>query len=605
MPGIFFGAKFSTFAIQQTDSELKRLAYIVPIVLAIGLLLPRCAKIVAPTGGPKDTLAPVLIRSNPEPNAINFKGQKISMHFNEYIQLKDLQKKLVLSPPQKQLPEIRLKGKGFDVVFAEELIPNVTYTLYFDDAIGDNNEGNKISNFVFAFSTGPYIDSLVVTGKIVDSYTLDPVEGMLVMLYDRFTDSLPLRDKPLYVSKTNKQGYFSLNNLKASDYKIFALSDANSNYLFDQLSEAIAFSADTVKPFFDLKTKTDTLPVPAKNPLILRSFKEANRVLRFTDYSRKSRQKISLAFSGPHPEPVNLSPILNKTIEGPWYVPERNVTGDSVTFWLTDPELFNADTLDFFAEFIITDSLFNRIPASDTLRFIYAPREQPDSRRGRRRGEETAPKKAVLGYILSPDRATSLSPRQSISFTFSAPLEGTDFSRINLFNTSDSVHVSQYKWERDAVNPRKYELIYPWEHKKSYSFLALPGAFRGIDGLASDSIKFTLAGVAPEMFGSISLKIKGVSDPVIVELINERGKTIDWQLAHTDCTLNFQYITPETYSFRFVVDSNRNGKWDTGSYLRGLQPEKVYYLLEGSARKKLNIRRNWEYELNINMTDFK
>ncbi len=587
---------------------MKRLVFIVPIALLIVLLFPRCAKIVSPTGGPKDTIAPIMVRSIPEPNAINFTGQKLSLYFNEYIQLKDLQKKLVLSPPQKQLPEIRIKGKGFEVVFAEELEPNLTYTLYFADAIADNNEGNTLNNFEFAFSTGPFIDSLEFRGKVVDAFTLEPVEGMLIMLYDQITDSIPLLEKPLYVSKTSKQGTFMLSNLKAANYKIFGLTDGNSNYLFDQISESIAFTPDTVKPE-NLSVKCahsvliDSNAIHTIKPTTLRAFKEDNRVLRLTDFSRSSRHKISFVFSGPHPEPLMLKPLLeiNETI--PWFIPERNARNDSITFWITEPSLFNNDTLSFVAEYTKTDSLQFRAATIDTLRFVYTPRETGESRRSRRRNEDEPEKKPSLGYTLSHSRGTSLTPLEKIGITFSVPLKSANSNKIRIENLTDSTLVTSYMWEMDTLNPRRFSIAYPWEHKKEYSIVAFPLAFKGIDGLISDTIKTFFAGVAPEMFGSISLKVVGVSDPVIVELINDKGKAIDWQIAKSDCTLIFRYISPEIYSFRFIVDFNRNGKWDTGYYLRGLQPEPVYYFMEGSTRKKINVRRNWEYEFGVNIKE--
>ncbi len=587
---------------------MKRLVFIVPVALLIVLLLPRCAKIVAPTGGPKDTIAPLMVRSIPEPNAINFKGQKLSMFFNEYIQLKDLQKKLVLSPPQKQLPEIRIKGKGFGVVFAEELEPNLTYTLYFADAIADNNEGNKINSFEFAFSTGPFIDSLEFRGKVVDAFTLEPVEGMLIMLYNQITDSVPLLEKPLYVSKTSKQGTFVLSNLKAANYKIFGLTDGNSNYLFDQISESIAFTPDTVKPE-NLSVKgahtviIDSNAVHTIKPTRLKAFKEDNRVLRLTDFTRSSRHKISFIFSGPHPEPLTLKPLLDINDTIPWFVSERNTKNDSITFWITEPRLFNNDTLSFVAEYFKTDSLQLRVATTDTLRFVYTPRETGESRRSRRRNEDEPEKKPSLGYTLSPSKGTSLTPLEKIGIAFNVPLKDVDLDKIRIESLTDSSLVTNYNWENDTINPRRFSIAYPWEYKKGYSIIAFPHAFKGIDGLTNDTIKISFAGVAPEMFGTISLKVEAVTHPVIVELINDRGKTIDWQVANSDCMLIFRYIFPETYSFRFIVDLNQNGKWDTGYYLKGLQPEPVYYFMEGGSRKKINVRRNWEYEFSVNIND--
>jgi hypothetical protein len=584
---------------------LKRLVVIPFVFLLVALFFPRCAKIVAPTGGPKDTIPPVMLRSVPHPNATNFNGKRISFFFDEFVQLKDVNQKFILSPPQEKLPEIRLKGKSIDIMFAEEFTLNTTYTLYFSDAIVDNNEGNKLQNFEFAFSTGPIIDSLMVKGRVIDAYTLEPVEGVLVMLYSQFNDSIPLIAKPIYVSKTNKQGIFSLSNIKYSNYKIFALDDKNTNYIFDQPSERVAFGTDTLRQE-TLITKTamvgvvDSMLSSFGNTVQLKLFAEDSRIQQLTDFSRPSRRKLALGFSIPAVGEVNLLPLYHP-YNNPWYIREVSTNGDSINFWITDDKLQLRDTLMMRVEYLKSDSLQNLVPTADTLRFSYFKEEETKSRRG---GDDKPKKKPTLKYSMQPAKGNSLSPLQSISFLFGMPLKSYNINYISIYNTSDSAQVRDFNWLPDSLNPRRYSIVYPWVAKKGYTLTALPGAFTNLDAEVNDTIKYSFAGYTPELLGSISLSVKGVKGSTLIQLISPKGKTLDQKFLTSDGTILFSYLPPENYSFRFVLDENRNGKWDTGYYLKGIQPERVIYFEEGGKRKNINVRKNWEYELTFDLEPF-
>lgn len=584
---------------------MKRLIVIPFFFLFAALFFPRCAKIVAPTGGPKDTIPPVLLRSVPHPNATNFNGKRITFFFDEFVQLKDVNQKFILSPPQEKIPEIRQKGKSIDIIFAEDLLLNTTYTLYFSDAIVDNNEGNKLQNFEFAFSTGPIIDSLMVKGTVIDAYTLEPVEGVLVMLYSQFNDSIPLKSKPIYVSKTNKQGFFSLSNIKYSNYKIFALDDKNSNYIFDQSSERVAFGFDTLKQEM-LTTKTamvgssDSLQTSFEQKVKLKLFTEDSRIQRLTDFSRTSRRKLTLGFSIPFIGDVNLLPV-NHSYNEPWYIKEVSNNRDSINYWITDHTLQLRDTIMMRVEYLKSDSLQNLVPTADTLRFSYYKEEEP---RSRRRGDEKPRKEPTFKYSIQPTRGISLSPLQSISFLFGMPLKSVDLRYISLYNTTDSVHVKDFNWLPDTLNPRRYSIVYPWVAKKGYTLMALPGAFTNLDVELNDTIKYSFAGYTPELLGSISLSLKGVKGNTLIQLISAKGKTLDQKQLVSDGVVLFSYLPPENYSFRFVLDENSNGKWDTGYYLKGIQPERVIYFEEAGKQKNINVRKNWEYELTFDLEPF-
>ncbi len=224
-----------------------------------GLFFYSCAKVVAPTGGPKDEEHPLIVEVNPPDYTVNFDSKKISITFNEYIQLKDLNNNLIISPPVGEKPDVKVKGKTLVIEFNEELKDSTTYNIYFGNSVQDYNEGNPIENFEYVLSTGTYIDSLSISGKIINSFNLLPEEGVYVMLYKDLEDSVPIKQIPIYISKTNKEGLYRINNISNNKYKLFALRDFNKNYLFDLPNEDIAFIDSLV--LFDLisETKIDTI----------------------------------------------------------------------------------------------------------------------------------------------------------------------------------------------------------------------------------------------------------------------------------------------------------------------------------------------------------
>lgn len=580
---------------------MKRIIAEASILLLFALLSTHCAKVVSPSGGAKDTIPPTLIKSVPAHSATNFKGKKITLSFNEFVQLKDLNQKLILSPPQKTLPAVKLKGKSLEVVFAEDLMDSTTYTLYFSDAIVDNNEGNKLSNFEFAFSTGPFIDSLTLGGTVIDAFTLDPVDGILVMLYSNFSDTMPVKQRPMYVTKTNKEGRFKLINLRNSEYKIFALKDLNSNYLFDQVSESVAFSSTRVSRSqlsreTHIDSTLDSLQLLKQKPIELKLFTEESKVLKLTDYSRPLRRKLAFVFSSPAKGTVKVSP-LNTEIKEPWYFSELSAKGDSITFWITSNQIAAIDSLLAKVEYQITDSLLNLATTIDTLRFFYTE-EKPIAKKGVPMEAKKFPMK------ISGVKGNRLKPNQKINLVFGVPLVEFNPKQIVLTQVKDSTNLNGFTVEKDSLSTRKYSFGYKWEAGKQYKLSIFPNAFLNLDGEKNDTTIYNFEVETPEDFGVINLTVNGVEKNVIVELITDKGKTVEQQILKSNGTVQFSFIKPENYSFRFIEDSNANGKWDTGYYKEGIQPEKVIYFEEASKRKVVTIRKNWEYDFTFDLEPY-
>lgn len=580
--------------IQKAD-RLKKLLATISVVLLIVSIFPRCAKIVTPLGGPKDTIAPVLVRSIPAMNSLNFKGDKITLAFNEYIVLKDIQKKLAISPPMVKSPIILQRGKSLEIQLREPLRENTTYTLYFADAIVDNNEGNPIKSFEFAFSTGNVIDSLTVSGKIANVFTLLPEDNAFVMLYDNQNDSVPIKELPRYLTRADKKGLFIFKNLQLNDYKVFALRDNNSNYKFDQVSEDIAFLNEPLKKdALQGPSQIDT-SAQAKREIYLNMFKENNRIQAITGFSRSERRKLALPFTKKPEGQIILTP-LNAKVDGNWYLEETNQLQDSVIYWITDDRISAIDTLKIQVSYLKSDSLQHLQPQLDTLRFIYVEKEE--FRKSKESKEKEAEKKVYLKGYCSINNAQAVKPTLPFEIKFPIPLKKIDESLIILTNIEDSTKVSGFKPVIDSLTPRLYRFNSTWAPDVFYDFKALPGAFTSLDGVENDTIKVRFKGANPENFGVLIITLLNVNKAVIVELLDEkRTRVFEHKIVQPAEKAIINFINPGKYTLRFIEDSNANGVWDTGWYLKGVQPEKVFNYDEGKTKGVLNIRANWENEI--------
>jgi hypothetical protein len=582
---------------------LKRFILIIPLAFLLSLFFLRCAIVVSPTGGPKDTIPPILVRSTPPIYSTNFNRQRVTLTFNEFIELKEISQKLILSPPQERLPDFRVRGKSIELSFFEPLLDSTTYTLYFSDAIVDLNEGNPLVNFEFAFSTGNEIDSLQFIGKVIDAFTLEPQVGILVMLYDQIKDSIPLLERPIYVTKTNKEGNFFLSNLRQDDFKIFALKDGNSNYLFDQVTEPVAFSQDTIFSTLLSPPLGDSLKKLKDKSLTLRLFQEENRAQSLTDFSRVSRRGLKVGFSRKPEGALSLVPI-NFPIDSSesWFQLERGLAGDTLTYWITNNEISNIDSLFIRINYYRTDSILNLNEVSDTLRFFYSEKQQPS--RSRRREAEEPEKPVSLPVSFSASKGKAVLPHEPLRLTFNMPLLSLNNNMILLEDITDSVAINTEP-KIDSLNPRFYSIEHLWQHNTKYRFTALPGAFTDLNGLTNDTLVVDFNGANPDYFGTINLNLTGVEPNVIVELLTEKRAVVDRKIVEKDDKVSFNYVKPGKYIIRFTLDANKNGKWDTGWYLKGIQPEKIVMYQEKGNVTVHNIRANWEYDISFNLDQHK
>jgi hypothetical protein len=533
------------------------------VMIAWAALAASCAKVVSPSGGPKDTDPPVAVSIDPPDKTIRFQEKEISIAFNEMIQLKN-RDQILISPSPAEQPEIRVKGKKISVSFQGSLKANTTYTVNFGNAVADVNEGNEIPGFQYVFSTGDKIDSSELSGEVVTANYLSPAKNHLVMIYaDTGNDSLPLKNKPDYFSRTNEKGTFSIPNIPERKYKVFALRDANANFIFDQPNESVAF--------------IDSAVSPEKKAFMLHSFEEEPRMQNIIQFTNMSQDKYLLVFK----KPVQriYTQVLNASgNKRSFDIKEYSSQRDSVVWWYTG---IGEDTL----HAIIVDKI-NQF--SDTVSILVKKSDEKKSS-SRRLPKLTA------GIVLSKIQKTDyFKPAQII---FSEPVVSVSSGDISL--ASDSTPVPFVITPSDS-SMRKFSLEVRWKENAKYRLLMPKGCLTGISHAINDSLTIDFSTSEESQYGSLTTSIQGIekNKAHLLQLLDENDHVIENLAMSGDTTHPFRHMMPGKYRLRIIRDSNGNGKWDTGNYLKKIQPEKVF--MHPDIHQ---IRANWDIELKWNLSE--
>jgi len=598
------------------------------IYIIAGLFIaPGCAKVGSPTGGPKDITPPKIVESKPGNYSTNFSSKRIEITFDEFVQLKNIYNELIISPPLKERPENKLKGKSLVVDLNNELKENTTYTLNFGNAIADNNEGNVLANFEFVISTGDYVDSLSVTGKLVNAFNLKPEKDpVFIMLHENLKDSAPYFEIPSYIGKTNKDGAFAINNIKADTFRIFALKDANLNLLFDA-NEKIAFVdssfvispeliettcyylADSLLPAdstaADLKLRGfaidsitgDTLKVEEKLKYALHVnlflFQEENIYQYLIAKERETREKLVFAFKRPLYDSLVIEP-LNFDYGRDWFIKEKSVNNDTIICWITDSLISNIDTVSLKLKYTVVDTVNNYVIQTDTINLKY--REQKSKKqpvRKTREDQNTEEKDKYLNLTFNVAKRATVDLNKSIWISSDKPVATYNSSLIKLYKLEDTLELVQpFTFIKDSVRLRKFKLTIQWEERMNYKLLIEPGAFTDIYGLSNDTVLINFATQRADYYGALILTAENVVSPLIIQLLGENESLVKEKYVSQNSIITFDYLEPKKYLLKIIYDDNNNRHWDTGNYLRKIQPEKVKYYTGD-----INVRSNWDVEI--------
>ncbi|MBE6291705.1 MAG: hypothetical protein E7091_04745 [Bacteroidales bacterium] len=586
-------------------------------IASVTALVVACASIGSPDGGPYDENPPVFLGSTPAPFAMGVKNKRVTLKFDEYVKIEKAAEKVVVSPPQITPPIIKTNGKSIVVELDDSLKANTTYSIDFSDAIVDYNEGNPLGNFAFLFSTGDRIDTLAVSGTVLNASNLEPIKGILVGLYSDLADSA-FTTKPFdRVSRTDADGHFTIRGIAPGSYRAYALQDANQNYIFDQKSEMIAYLDSLVVPYTEIRMHQDTTWIDSltidtirtvprvhylPDNLVLMAFTETATQRYLVKTERPELKKFSVYFSTGSDSLPLLTP-LNFADEDA-YIVESSVDHDSITYWMRDTLAYYQDTLSLALTYEYTDTLGMLVPRTDTISLVAKKtrskilqeeekkRKEAQKEREKRmkRGDtipETTPKTQFLSMKVSGGSSMDLTANVTIDFT--EPIVQINDTAIRLFKKVDTLWVPEPHLFRQKKNAlMSYELLGEWKPAMEYKVVLDSMAFTGLYGLHTKRQETTLKFKALDQYSTLFLTIVQPKPSYTVQLLD--GDKVARQKRIEKGQADFYFLKPGTYYMRIFNDRNGNGVWDTGLYDSKEQAEEVYYF-PGS----IQTRENWDY----------
>ena len=560
------------------------------LLAVAAVLCHSCANMAAPTGGAYDVDPPVVRKATPAFNSLNASPSRIEIEFDENIKIEKPSEKVIVTPPQKNMPVIRSAGRKAIVELNDTLLPNTTYTIDFTDAIADNNESNPLENFVYSFSTGDRLDTLSISGKVLTAQDLEPVTGIYVGIHSNHHDTAFTRIPFERISRTDSRGNFTVRGMAPGEYRVFALNDLNRDYKYDNPQENIAFLDSIVIPSIMPAVRQDTIFQDSltidtiqtvhytrflPDDLVLRSFLSDFQRQYLQKHERPEAHRLNLFFAAPTDKPTFF--LLNPEVKGnDWYVVERSAKNDTLMLWITDSLIYQQDSLRMQINYIRTDSLNKNYIATDTLNFNMR-------RTGRDRG--SAEKKGEDEEI--PIRFLSVNTNIQSTFElynpirieFEQPVIAFDSTYVQLLTEVDSLFKAvPFRLESDSLNPRKFTLRPRWEPGGKYRILIDSALITSHYGLWNNKYEQSFTVKPLDQYGNLEISISGLPEgkAAFMELLDKSDKPFRKSYVKAN-RARFQDLPPGEIYARIVIDENEDGVWTTGNYEEGRQPEEVFY----------------------------
>jgi len=510
-----------------------------------------CANIVPPKGGPIDESPPELQKSSPKMNTVYFDDGSFQLEFDEIIVLENINGQMVVSPPMKEKPVVKAMKKKVTVHFDKhDLQENSTYSFNFGMAITDYNNGNVLKNFKYVFSTGSYIDSLSISGKVQDAFTKEPIDNVAVLLYRNLSDTMPLTSLPNYFGISDEAGNYTISNIKDGTYQLFALLDMNQNYIYDLPNERIAFLNQAIQIDSSFGGVDFNL------------FTEEHQKQFVSDQDIEPYGRVTYVFN----EPIDAYSIILKdaVFEADEYEHKLYKNRDTLKIWFPDYQ-------DKFTVIIKEDSLF-----SDTTELEVQPVFSLDE---------------MPTFKITPNLSGTIDLNKTLKLNFENPITEWNSSFMSLYE--DSVEVELNAYFSDST---KTTLILPheWKEKSKYLLVIGLGSFVDFYNEQNDVYELKFGAQEENFYGklNVTVDINETQAPYIFQLLDSEKSVLKEQIIDSSQTVTYTYLRPAEYSFRLIQDLNDNGKWDTGNYEDKVQPEPVIYYPTPT-----NVRSNWEIDL--------
>ena len=593
-------------------------------------LVAACARMGNPDGGWYDETPPRVVGASPAEKATGVKTRKLHIRFNEFIKIENATENVVVSPPQLESPDIKAGGKSIDIELKDSLKANTTYTVDFSDAITDNNEGNPLGNYTYSFSTGEHIDTMEVSGWVLAAENLEPVKGILVGLYANLADSAFRTQPMLRVAKTDGRGHFVIRGIAPGKYRVYALQDVDGDYHLTQKGEQMAFNREVIVPSSKPDVRQDTLWRDSlridsisrvsythflPDNIMLRAFTHVQTDRFFTKAERTLPECFSLVFTAGSNELPQLRGLNFNNAERAFIV-MPTAKKDTITYWIKDSALINQDTLRMQMQYWSTDTTGQLRMKQDTIEVLsktpYAKRLKEKQKKAEewKKAQDKAQKKGEpFETIMRPEALkvevkvnNSIAPDENVRIELPTPLQSLDSTKVHLYSKRDTLwYEARYRLRvregADSLAPvgtnllhkRWLELQAEWKPGVEYSFELDSLALTDIYGTTSGKIKQGFKVREDKEFATLAVSLTALTDSnVVVQLLNGQDAVVKQTRALAG-TANFYYLQPATYYLRLFVDRNGNGRWDTGDFYRGEEPETVYYFPE-----EIECKANWD-----------
>lgn len=592
-------------------------------IMVVALCIYACANRGYPEGGPKDETPPQVVEEVPLSYTTNFKAKRVNIYFDEFVQLNDINNKFIFSPPVKKDPKVSLKGKYVQVAIPDSLRENTTYSLDFADAIVDNNESNPLGFYRYVFSTGERIDTLELGGTVVNAESYEPVMGVLVALYEKSGDSIPLKELPDYIARTDSSGNFRLTNLREGHYRVMAIEDANRDKMYTPESEMFAWMDTTVFPVVEPATRVDTFHVIEKiveadtilrdsivrtdylaygpSNLYLRLFLEKLTQLYLVEDDRKEREQLNFIFSIPGENGLEVTlwdTLATEPLPQDWYFKEHSAGNDTLTLWIKDSTVYKKDTLNVILSYMRSDSTGQWERYSDTARYTFRAKEKKEGKSKKK--DEDAPKVEFLEIKSNISGDLDLGAR--LYLEFSRPINKSTLDSIRVLEKVDTVYqLIPFQVVEDSLRVRRVFVDAAWKAGGEYQLQVDSATIYDIYGRFNDKLEKKFKVRTEEYYGKIMVNVRGVDCPTIVQLYKaENGKSengkrtynvVQSKVVEQDGEVVFPLLPEGKYCVRAILDRNGNGVWDTGLYLKHRQPEEIVYL-----RGEIAVKQNFDVE---------
>lgn len=598
-----------------------------PIYICFSLLLAfsACAnRGTGPQGGPRDTIPPFVVKETPLNGTLHFAAKRIEVQFDEYIQLADIQKNVMISPPQQTPPEVKAIGKTLSVVLQEDLQDSTTYTIDFGAAICDYNEKTPLDGYVFSFSTGDFIDSLAVSGRVYDAESLNPMPDVLVGIHSNCSDTA-LNTMPFArITRSDRMGNFTIHNIREASYRLYALDDVSRDYLY-QPGEGLAFFDSIITPYFERREVQDTIWQDTlgidfetgdtlftrqvdsiqtvirtfflPDSLVLWYFQEDKQRHYFKGVYREEQHAFTLIFSAPQDTLPTIRSLKPSEVDSmasdsawvewmPYTLLQTNPTYDTLTFWLTDSLAIAQDSLYLEMTYMLSDSMYNLVPNTDTILAVYRHLRMSEKAK-----EAQERKKRERKLEVKTNASSKFEIYDTIRIKSPFPIDSVSAEKLRLMQKVDTTMLPlQFTLHaRDSLR-QEHLLITTLEPEQSYVLTIDSAAMFDIYGKCNDSIDYKIKLKSLDDYSSLLVKMVHYDARARIQLLNDKDQVVRELPAQKDGTL-FEYLTPTVYYLRLYMDYNGDGKWTTGDWLKKRQPEPVYYF-----PSKLKLRANWDFE---------